>query len=70
MQDEGFKVPSHEAAHALETARSLTKWTSDPTNVTPCLKFCDELCHNLHQCLPSSTSQANREKMWGKYHQE
>ena len=61
---------AHEAAHALETARSLTKWTSDPTNVTPCLKFCDELCHNLHQCLPSSTSQANREKMWGKYHQE
>ena len=51
MQDEGFKVPSHEAAHVLETARSLTKWTSDPTNVTPCLKFCDELCHNLQQCF-------------------
>ena len=69
MQDEGFKVPSDEAAHALETARNLTKWTSDPTNIIPCLKFCDELCHNLQQCLPSFSLQANREKMWGKYHQ-
>ena len=33
MQDKGFKVPSDEAAHALETARNLTKWTSDPTNI-------------------------------------
>ena len=59
MQDEGFKVP----AHALETTRSLIKWTSDPTNVTLCLTFCDELCYNLQQCLPSSSSQVKRKKM-------
>ena len=34
LQDEGFKVPSHEASHALETARNLIKWISDSINET------------------------------------
>ena len=32
IQDEGFKVPSHGTAHALETARCLIKWTSDQSH--------------------------------------
>ena len=69
LQDEGFKVPSHEASHTLETARNLIKWTSDSINETICLQFCEQLSYHLQECLPSSSSKASREKMWGKYHQ-
>ena len=42
MQDEGFKVSSYGAAHALliGTAKNLIKYTSNPTNTT--LEICDE----------------------------
>ena len=59
----------HGAVHALEITRNLIKWRPDSTNEKAYLKFCDQLCYHLQQCLPSSSSQANREKMWGKYHQ-
>ena len=47
LQDEGFNVPSNEAAHALEAAGILNKWTADSSNEAACLKFCDQLCYNL-----------------------
>ena len=69
LKDKGFQVPSNEAAHALETAGILTKWTTDCANEASSLEFCDKLLYYLQQYLPPSTTQASRESMWSKYHQ-
>ena len=68
IHDESFRVPSPEAATALETAQSMIAWA---TPTYPQL-FCDfslDLVTNLRSCFTSRKNcQKERELMWGNYH--
>lgn len=69
LEDKGFEISSPSAADALNTANSLLEWSSSPLNHQVYSQFCASLILSLEKCLPKSTSQVEREIMWGNFHQ-
>ena len=69
LEDEGFRLPSPQAADALTAAESLIQWSAIPDNRAVCSSFSSSLLQQLQQCLPQASSQAGREKMWCSFHQ-
>ncbi len=69
--DEGFKLPTSQAASALQAASSLLEWSSATiTNKAKLSSFSKELRQYLQRCLPvdSSLVGSDREKIWHTFH--
>ena len=51
QMDEGFQVPSPEAAEALDAASSLLEWSACDGNGVQLSDFCHSLTQSLRRCL-------------------
>ena len=69
VNDRGFSV-SPMARSAVETARCLVEWCSDPNNVQLLTDFTATLFKRLKDCLPKKRTSKYKEKIWGAFHAE
>ena len=66
QMDEGFQVPSPEAAEALDAASPMLEWSSCHRNGKQLSGFCHSLVHSLRRCLPyDSEGKLDVGTMWG-----
>ena len=70
QRDEGFKLPSPQAAEALDAATSLIGWCTDTNNRARARDFAQELVQHLEKCMPRSGTKVTadgREYIWRNY---
>ena len=71
-KDDGFLIPSPEAADALECANALLKWILDNQESEIYLKFCNDIVKMLKELLfqsSSNLSKKERAKLWERLFQ-
>jgi hypothetical protein len=69
LNDEGFSVPSSEAARAFKAASELISWYQEEANKISFHKFSQWLHTNLEICFRPYQSLSKRvERMWEEYH--
>ncbi len=70
LEDEGFSVPSPEAARSLKAASDLISWCKEEANVELFSTFSRWLINDLETCFkPYRSMQRRVERMWEEYHQ-
>ena len=68
MEDEGFKLPTHQASAALSTATKLLQWMNDQQNKEVLGAFANKLIKCLQKCLPGNSSTLKTQRVWKNFH--
>ena len=67
QMDEGFQVPSPEAAEALDAASSLLEWSACDGNGVQLSDFCHSLTQSLRRCLSDEEEKLDVGKTWTRF---
>lgn len=71
LSDDGFQIPSEEAASALATAVKLSHWLKESGSTKLLNEFSASITSQVNSCFGSSTLSLRTRKgrMWGAFHQ-